>query len=91
MKKGTKFKDLMKSHGFTQLKLSEITGVAQSNLSIYCNYVGTIEASTMVTRMRLAKAFEMEVEEFEEYLDLPPATVIATSKQRGNYKIDEVK
>ena len=88
---GTKFRELMKSKGYSQLALSKLTGVAQSNLSIYCNYVGTIEASTMVTRLRLAKAFDMEVEEFEDYLNLPEATMIATSKQQGSYTIKEVK
>ena len=87
----TKFRKLMKSKGYSQLALSKLTGVAQSNLSIYCNYVGTIEASTMVTRLRLSKAFGMEVEEFEDYLDLPAATMIATSKQQGHYTLKEVR
>lgn len=84
---GTKFKELMKSYGFTQTALSKLSGVAQSNLSIYCNKIGTIEASTMVTRLRLADSFGMEVEEFEKILGLPPAELLATSKQKSEYKI----
>jgi transcriptional regulator with XRE-family HTH domain len=78
---GTKFKELMKENGFTQTKLSQISGVAQSNLSIYCNYINTLEASTMVTRMRLSKAFNMSVKEFDRYLNLAP----------GNYTLNEVE
>jgi len=81
----TKFKELMQSHGFTQTALSKLSGVAQSNLSIYCNKVGTLEASTMLTRLRLANSFNMEVEEFEKILGLPPAELLATSKQKSEY------
>lgn len=86
---GTVFKDLMRSKGFTQTALSKVSGVAQSNLSIYCNYMDTLEASTMVTRLRLATAFKMEVKEFEEYLGLPPAKLIASNKQVGDYTLYE--
>ena len=82
-----KFKLLMKLHGFTQTALSKLSGVAQSNLSIYCNYVGTLEASTMLTRLRLASSFNMEVEEFERILELPPAKLLATSKQVSEYTL----
>jgi len=83
----TKFKELMKLKGYTQTQLSKISGVAQSNLSIYCNHRETLEVSTMVTRARLAGAFSMTVKEFEEYLDLEPATLIASNKQTGNFTL----
>ena len=68
-----------------------MSGVAQSNLSIYCNYAGTLEASTMLTRLRLSKTFGMSVEEFDVYFGLPVATVVASNKQMGNYEVIEVE
>jgi len=84
----TKFKELMKLKGYTQTQLSKISGVAQSNLSIYCNHRETLEVSTMVTRARLAGAFSMTVKEIlKNILDLEPATLIASNKQTGNFTL----
>lgn len=87
----TKFKEYLKQKKLSQLHLSQLSGVAQSNLSIYCNYAGTLEASTMLTRLRLSKTFGMSVEEFDVYFGLPAATVVASNKQMGNYEVIEVE
>lgn len=87
----TKFKEYLKQKKLSQLHLSQLSGVAQSNLSIYCNYAGTLEASTMLTRLRLSKTFGMSVEEFDVYFGLPVATVVASNKQMGNYEVIEVE
>lgn len=87
----TKFKEYLKQKKLSQLHLSQLSGVAQSNLSIYCNYAGTLEASTMLTRLRLSKIFGMSVEEFDVYFGLPVATVVASNKQMGNYEVIEVE
>lgn len=80
----------MRQKGFTQTRLSKLAGVSQSNLSIYCNYRETLEASSMVTRLKIAKALELELEEFEKILNLQPANIIASNKQQGNFKVVEV-
>lgn len=87
----TKFKELMKEKGYSQLALSKASGVAQSNLSLYCNYQYALEASTMITRLRLAKVFGITVEKFNEILGLEPAKIIASNKQVGTYEIIEVE
>lgn len=84
------FRELMKEKGFNQTRLSLQADVSQSNLSIYCNKREKLEASSLVTRMKIAKAFEMTLEEFEEILCLEPAKIIASNKQQGNYMIIEV-
>ena len=83
--------ELMKLKGFSQTKLSKVSNVAQSNLSIYCNKAHTIEASTMLTRLRLSKAFDMTVEDFEKYLGIDSTDLVASAKQRGDYTLYEVK
>ena len=85
------FRELLAAKGFTQTRLSRKAGVSQSNLSIYCNYRDTLEASSMVTRLKIAEALDMTVEEFETTLELSPAVIVASNKQQGNYKIIEVK
>jgi len=87
----TKFKEYLKENNLSQLYLSKISGVAQSNLSIYCNHEGTLEASTMVTRLRLSKVFNMTMEEFNNYFNLSPALIVASNKQVGDYEVIEVK
>lgn len=85
------FRQLLAAKGFSQSRLSREAGVSQSNLSIYCNYRNTLEASSMVTRLKISEALKMTVEEFEEVLGLDRAVIIASNKQQGNYKITEVK
>ena len=85
------FRELLAAKGFSQSRLSREAGVSQSNLSIYCNYRNTLEASSMVTRLKISEALKMTVEEFEEVLGLDRAVIIASNKQQGNYKITEVK
>lgn len=85
------FRELLAAKGFSQSRLSREAGVSQSNLSIYCNYRDTLEASSMVTRLKISEALKMTVEEFEEVLGLAPAVIVASNKQQGNYKITEVK
>jgi transcriptional regulator with XRE-family HTH domain len=87
----TKFKQYLRENRLSQLQLSKMSGVAQSNLSIYCNHDGTLESSTMITRLRLAKAFGMNQNEFDVYFELPPAKIIASNKQIGNYEVTEVE
>ena len=87
----TKFKEYLKEKKLSQLHLSALSGVAQSNLSIYCNYAGTLEASTMLTRLRLSKTFGMTIEEFDAYFELPAATIVASNKQTGSYEVVEVE
>ena len=87
----TKFKQYLKDNKLSQLYLSKITGVAQSNLIIYGNYEGTLEVSTMVTRLRLSKAFGMTINEFDTYFELPPASIVASNKQGGKYEVIEVE
>jgi transcriptional regulator with XRE-family HTH domain len=84
------FRELLAKKGFTQLKLSRLAGVSQSNLSIYCNYRHTLEASSLVTRKKISEAMDMTIEEFEKILELEPATIVGTNKQQGRYKIVEV-
>lgn len=77
----TKFGELLKEFKFTQTGLSAKTGVSQSNISIYCNYQHHLENSTVLTRIRLSKAFNMTLKEFEEKLELKPTDKLATNKQ----------
>jgi len=83
------FAELIKSKGFSQSKLSRIAGVSQSNLSIYSNYRETLEASSQVTRIKLARAMDMTVEDFEKILSLDPATIVATNRQSGDFIVTE--
>ena len=85
------FRELLKAKGFSQNKLSQIAEVSQSNLSIYCNYRETLEASSQITRIKISRALELTVEEFEEILGLEPAKIVGSNKQitRG-YKVIEV-
>lgn len=85
------FRELLKEKGFTQTRLSQIADVSQSNLSIYSNYRETLEASSILTRIKIAAALDMTVEEFEEILNLQPASVVASNKQRGKFLVTEVK
>jgi len=75
------FAELIKSKGFSQSKLSRIADVSQSNLSIYSNYRDTLEASSQLTRIKLSRALDMTLDEFEIELELAAATIVATSKQ----------
>lgn len=75
------FRELLRQKGFTQTRLSQISGVSQSNLSIYCNYRRTLESSTRLTRLRLSNALEMSLEEFEKKLDLSPSSLLASNRQ----------
>jgi len=83
------FAELIKSKGFSQSRLSRIADVSQSNLSIYSNYRDTLEASSHLTRIKLSRALGMTIDEFENVLELEAATILATSKQHGNYIIVE--
>lgn len=85
------FKELIRSKGFTQTRLSQVSGVSQSNLSIYSNYRDTLEASSRITRMRLSEALGFSLAEFESILNLKPAKIAGTNKQMGNYEVIEVK
>lgn len=82
----TKFAMLLKEHGFSQTSLSDLTGVSQSNISIYCNYQHHLEKSTVLTRIRLSKAFSMTLEQFEKVLELKPSKKLATNKQEFTEK-----
>lgn len=84
------FRELLKEKKFTQTRLSQVAGISQSNLSIYSNYRETLEASSLVTREKISKALDMSLDEFEEVLNLSPATTIASNKQHGKYKLIEV-
>lgn len=75
------FRELLRRKGYTQTRLSEVAGVSQSNLSIYCNYRNTLEASSLLTRQRISQALDMTVEEFEMTLKLEPARILASNKQ----------
>ena len=79
------FKELLNEKNFTQLRLSREADVSQSNLSIYSNYRDTLESSSQITRLKISKALNMTLKEFEEVLNLEPATIIATNKQQGDY------
>lgn len=84
------FRELLKNKGFTQIRLSQVADVSQSNLSIYSNYRETLEASSIVTRMKISSALNMTLDEFEEVLNLEPATIAGSNKQHGKYKIIEL-
>ena len=75
------FRDLLREKNFTQTRLSQVAEVSQSNLSIYCNYRETLEASTLLTRQKISSALDMTLEEFEEVLQLEPAKLLASNKQ----------
>ena len=81
------FRELLKQKGFSQNRLSKISGVSQSNLSIYSNYQETLEASTQITRLKLSEALSMTLEKFEEVLELEPSTLAGTNRQTGDYKV----
>lgn len=83
------FKELMAEKGFSQTRLSKVSKVCQSNLSIYSNYREMLVSSSVISRMRISAALEMSLEEFEEILDLKPSKILATSKQEGNYTVIE--
>ena len=85
------FRELLKQKGFTQTRLSRIADVSQSNLSIYCNYRETLEASSQITRLKLSHALGMTLEEFEDTLDLEPSKLAGSNKQLGNYRVIEVE
>jgi transcriptional regulator with XRE-family HTH domain len=85
------FRELLRQKGFTQTRLSQVAGVSQSNLSIYCNYREALESSSMVTRLKIAKALDMTIDVFESVLHLEPATIVASNRQSGKYEVTEVK
>ena len=85
------FRELLREKGFTQTRLSKVADVSQSNLSIYCNYRETLEASSQITRIKLSRALGMSLEEFEKTLDLEPSKLVGSNKQLGNYKVIEVE
>lgn len=85
------FRELLRQKGYTQTRLSQISGVSQSNLSIYCNYRETLESSTTLTRKRLATALDMSLEKFEKTLDLAPSNLLASNRQFvGDREVSEV-
>ena len=85
------FRELLRQKGYTQTRLSQVSGVSQSNLSIYCNYRETLESSTTLTRRRLAGALEMSLEQFEKTLDLAPSNLLASNRQFiGDKEVSEV-
>ena len=75
------FRELLRQKGYTQTRLSQVSGVSQSNLSIYCNYRETLESSTTLTRKRLAGALDMSLEQFEKTLNLAPSNLLASNRQ----------
>lgn len=85
------FRELLREKGFTQTRLSQVADVSQSNLSIYSNYRETLEASSVLTRTKIASALDMTLEEFEKTLNLEPATIVGSNKQHGKYIVIEVK
>jgi transcriptional regulator with XRE-family HTH domain len=82
----TKFSELLMKHKMTQTYLSKLANVSQSNISIYCNYQEALESSTVLTRIRLSKAFNMTLQEFERILQLQPSSKISTNKQEAGMK-----
>lgn len=84
----TNFGKLLTKFGYTQTYLSKISGISQSNISIYSNYQRALEASSHLTRIKLAEAFKMTVEEFEKELEIKPATILATNKQFVNLGVE---
>lgn len=84
------FKNLLTKYNFSQTRLSRISGVSQSNLSIYCNYRGRLEASSELTRAKLASAFNMTLNEFEKILGLERSKTLAHNRQdKGFFTIIE--
>lgn len=79
------FRELLRDKDFTQTRLSQIAGVSQSNLSIYCNYRDRLEASSELTREKIAMALEMSLEDFEAVLILKPSQILASNKQKIRY------
>ena len=75
------FRELLRQKGYTQTRLSQVADVSQSNLSIYCNYRHTLEASSLLTRQRISRALNMSLEEFEDVLNLQPSKILASNKQ----------
>jgi transcriptional regulator with XRE-family HTH domain len=75
------FRELLRQKGYTQTRLSQVSGVSQSNLSIYCNYRETLESSTRLTRLRLSGALDMSLQEFEKTLNLAPSNLLASNRQ----------
>lgn len=85
------FRELLRQKGYTQTRLSQVSGVSQSNLSIYCNYRETLESSTTLTRKRLATALNMSLDTFEKTLDLAPSNLLASNRQLvGEQEVSEV-
>lgn len=85
------FRELLRQKGYTQTRLSQVSGVSQSNLSIYCNYRETLESSTTLTRKRLASALDMSLDQFEKTLDLAPSNLLASNRQLvGEQEASEV-
>lgn len=79
------FRELLREKGFTQTRLSQLADVSQSNLSIYCNYRQTLEASSELTRTKIAMALDMSLEDFEATLNLQPSQILASNKQKIRY------
>lgn len=77
----TKFNDLLIEFGYSQSQLKRISGVAQSNISTYCRSREALESSTLITRLRLSKAFNMSLGHFEKIMELKPAAMVANNKQ----------
>ena len=57
------FKELMKAKGFTQYRLAQISGVAQSKLSRLCSGDVKFENITVGVAESLANAFELSVDD----------------------------
>ena len=82
------FRELITIKGYTQLRLSKEAGVSQSNLSLYCNRREALEASTLITRMKLSQTLDLTLEQFEKLLNLEPAKMLANNQQLGSFKIE---
>lgn len=85
------FKELLRKYNFSQSKLARISNVSQSNISEYCNKRSRLEASNQLTRLKLSRAFNMTLGEFEDLLRLKEAKTLAHNKQSdNNYTIVEL-
>lgn len=79
------FKQLLKNKGYTQTALAKLSGVSQSNISIYCNYRSALENSSALTRAKLAAALGFNLSFFEQILDLTPSKILSGNTQTMNY------
>ena len=78
------FKELMNAKGFTQYRLAQISGIAQSKLSRLCSGDVKFENITVGIAESLAKAFELSVDDLiyllregtkEDFMDMIKFTI----------------